>query len=864
MASSMTRLTLYALITAIEEDMRRLTDKYLPSHQKPRQVLGEHLFLKLIERVDGDASESDLTPTLEDLLGFSDLGDVYQLMRQYISDFPGDLVEQLDAYADDFVDLTKIRNRVMHARPLEFDDLSRTNDLCEKLRSKSTYWVSLAEIVSRLVKEPELVLRLTIPFENDAAGPSNNLPLPDFDETGFIGRRAIVDNVMRAVLGVYPVVTIVGEGGLGKTSLALKVAYEILEKRPDEYDALIFVSAKTSQLTDSEIVRIRGSVNSSIGLFEAATSALGGNVGSPLEDLISVLDQFKVLLIIDNLETVIDKNMNELLSRIPHGSKILITTRIRLGAYEFPVQLDPMSEAEAIQLLRVTAKIRSCSRLVQASNKVIGTFCARMRNNPLHIKWFVSAVQAGKRPEDVLADDKIFLQFCLSNVFSQVSENSRRLIRTLLALGGSYTVAELAFLTELNQSTLLSAIQELTRTNMFFATSAPTGASFETKYELSQLARAYLTRFYPVSKDEQKQMLTVKRRLVSAGEQIAFEAEINPLSASSIHCRTRSDWVVAKYLRECLLKIRVDKCDEALEIIEKAKGLAPDFSEVYRVEAWAYARSGNLSQAYDCYEKALDWAPNSAIVYFLFGGFLLRDMHDSEKANEMFERAMQLCPDRPEPRIDYARCCLYRRNFNDALKAIEQLESSAIRNEHIDMKIADLHLQYFTRYAESCFVNHEYYKCIDALEDARNFYGSINHPDRRMRDKLAKLLYVVSQLRVVLSDDLSGCQRVDVFSNWIQDLLFRASESAPVGNVRDAQYDLVLINHGVVCRLHGSGQFGFIRQDDGEEIYFRSTQINDELLRSSLAAGVRVRFDTKFDWKGRLVAVNVRGDTGFR
>ncbi|MFC5435422.1 tetratricopeptide repeat protein [Rhodanobacter umsongensis] len=856
----MTRLTLYALISSIEEDLRRLADKYLPNQQKPRQILGEHLFLKLIERVDGDASESELTPTLEDLLAFSDLGDVYQLMRSYLSDFPSDLVDQLDNFSDDFVDLIKIRNRVMHARPLEFDDLSRTNDLCEKLKSKSSYWVSLNEIIGRLSNEPELVLRLSIPFENDAIGPSNNLPMPDFDETGFIGRRVIVDNVIRAVLGVYPVVTLVGEGGLGKTSLALKVAYEILEKKPDEYDALIFVSAKTSQLTDSEIIRIRGSVNSSIGLFEVAAGALGGNAGNPLEDLISVLSQFRVLLIIDNLETVIDKNMNELLSRIPQGSKILITTRIRLGAYEFPVQLDPMSDAEAIQLLRVTAKIRSCSRLVQASNKVIGGFCTRMRNNPLHIKWFVSAVQAGKRPEEVLADEKLFLQFCLSNVFSQVGENSRRLVRTLLALGGSYTVAELAFLTELDQSTLLSAIQELTRTNMFFATSAPTGASYETKYELSQLARAYLARFYPVSKEEQKQMLTVKRRLVSAGEQIASEAQTNPLSASSIHCRTRSDWVIAKYLRESLSKIRIDKCDEALEIIETAKGLAPDFSEVYRVEAWAYARSGNLSQAYDCYEKALEWAPDSAIVYYLFGGFLLRDMHDTEKANEMFERAMQLCPERPEPMIDYARCCLFRRNFVDAMSAIEKLEVGAIRNEHIDMKIADIHLQYFTRYAESCFVNHEYYKCLEALEGSREFYDSISHPDRRMRDRLAKLLYIVAQLKLALGNDVDGCQRVDSFSSWIQGLLFKDSGQPPLASSSDSQYDLALVNHGAICRLHGSGQFGFIRQDDGDEIYFRLSQVSDERLLTSFAVGVRVKFDTKFDWKGRLVAVNVKSE----
>lgn len=855
MAAGMTRLTLYALITAIEEDLRKTANIYLPSSEGLRPIFGDMLFEKLIERMDVDVAGDDSSLKLEELLDYSDLGDIYQLIRQYIANLPADLVTQFDNCKTGFTNLIGIRNRVMHARPLEFDDLAQTTELCEKLKALPAHWPALSEVMDRMVVEPELVLKLTIPFERDLGGPSNNLPLPDFDETGFIGRRSTVDNVMRALNGVYPVVTIVGEGGLGKTSLALKVAYEVLDKYPSSYDAIIFVTAKTSQLTNTEILRIKGSINTSIGLFEVAASALGGQGSDPLEDLINVLSEFKVLLIIDNLETVIDGHMHALLSRIPHGSKILITTRIRLGAYEFPVQLEPMSELEGVQLLRATAKVRGCGRLVAASNKTLAGFCSRMRNNPLHIKWFVSAVQAGQRPEKVLADEKIFLQFCLSNVFSQIGDNSRRLVRTLLTLGGSYTVAELAFLTGMEHSTLLSAIQELTRTNMFFATSSPLGASFETKYELSQLARAYLSRFYPVNKEEQAQMLKIKQRLVSAGEQMMSETRTNPLSASNIHCRNRSDWVTAKGLREALSKIKLDQIDDAIALIETAKELAPDFSEVYRVEAWALARSGNLSLAYDSYEKAIALAPDLGITYHLFGGFLLRDMHDSESAADMFEKAAGICPERPEPKIDLARCRLYKRDFPAVKNLLDELESMPALGEYLERKIADLHLQYFTRYAETCFNGHEYGNCIDSLMSARTFYEGIRHPDRKMRDRLVKVMYFLSSLKSYLLGDVDRTMQVDDFSKWLREVLFK--DGALVSSVNTLQRDLELINCGYVRRLHSSGAFGFIEQDNGDEIYFRMNQLSGGLASTEIHVGVRVKFDVQFDWKGRLVAMNI-------
>lgn len=852
MAANITRLSLYALISAIEEDLRAALSTFLPDADNPTSVLGESLFRKLADRAESETSQDGAATPLAQLLIFADYGDTLQLANIHKNNLPEGLVQQLRTLDRETTELIGTRNRVMHSRPLDYDDLAKTTELCERLVVEPANWPNLADIMKRMSAEPDLVLKLAIPFEQDTSKVSHNLPLPDFDETGFIGRRTIANNLKKALLGVYPVVTIVGEGGLGKTSLALKVAYELLDQQKTIFDAIIFVSAKTQKLTDKEIERIKGAINSSVGLIESAAKALGGNDSRSLDDLIDLMGQFKVLLIVDNLETVLDDNIKELMERLPPGSKILITTRIRMGAFEYPIQLEPLSPTEATQLLRATARIRGCGRLVAMPDTKLLEYCKRMRNSPLHIKWFVSAVQSGQRPEAVLADEKLFLQFCLSNVFNVISEDGRKLVRTLLSLGGSYTVAELSFLTSLDQTALLRAIGELTRTNMFFAVSAPTETSFETKYELSQLARAYLSRFYPVNKEEQQKLLLHKQKLVSAGEKLRSETEKNPLLASSIQCRTRSDWVIAKYLREALNLIRSDSFEDAFKLIDEAKDLAPDFSEVHRIEAFAFARSGNITSAYDSYERALEFAPNSAVTRLLFGGFLLRDVHDSEAAMEQFKIASDLCPDRPEPKIEFVRSCLFLRKFEEAEAMITQLEALPATDELQAKKIVDVHLQLLTRKADAYATTHEPNKALEELRRVREFYLAIPEPDHKMVQRLLKLRGTALQVRGAFFGNPEKSSQIGEMLNWIEGI----SDSRNVkSDPTQFTAALPLKNHGTIRSIHHTGKFGFITQDTGEDIFFHVNRIRCN--RAELSIGRRVAFEPSIDWRGRVLADNV-------
>ena len=282
-------------------------------------------------------------------------------------------------------------------------------------------------MTDRLANDPSHVLSLTINLISDIDGaPQNNLPVPDFDETGFFGRRAQLDRIKKAIKGAYPVVSILGDGGIGKTSLALKVAYELLDDPKQQFDTLVWVTAKATVLTVNEIRRISDAVQDSLGLFAMAARELGGDpeAEDPTAELLSYLETFKVLLFLDNMETVLDQRLRDFLLELPLGSKVVITSRIGLGI-ENPVQLAPLTEDESANLLRAVARIRQVPFLQELPQETILELAKAMSGHPAYINWFVSVFKRGNGQKSFSRTTLSFLTSAC-RTFTNTSTRRRR------------------------------------------------------------------------------------------------------------------------------------------------------------------------------------------------------------------------------------------------------------------------------------------------------------------------------------------------------------------------------------------------------------------------------------------------------
>lgn len=851
MSYSVTRLTLYAILSSIEFDLRDLVKTNLDVSLDPRKILGEDLYAKAYKRALSDLIDvSDLS--FDICINYLDFADTFRLLNSRSSDVSNNIIniiKKLTPYLDR---LLPIRNRVMHSRPLDYEDFPTTLDTSKTLINEyPDLWNNLAETLDRLSTEPSFVLDLEIPrYLTEGSSDNHNLPIPDFDETGFIGREDLVKALINRIFGPYPVVSIIGEGGVGKTALALKVAYSILDYPNCPFDAIVWSTSKTMLLTPTEIVKIEGAILDSMGLLSNITEQLAGErFKDRIEELHQYLEKFRILLILDNLETVLDDRIRWFLEQLPEGSKILITSRIGLGAYEFPIKLKPLEEAEAISLLRALAKMRGVSKLTQTDNKVLSKYCQKMQNNPGFIKWFVSAVQTGLRPEEVLDKRDLFLEFCMSNVYEYLSPTSKQVVGSMLCVPGKRSQAELAFLNELEVVALQRALQQLLTTNMIIMNSIPTGSSYTSHYDLADLARDYLQKHHSPTPQFYQQITRQRKRLVALEEKARSDQRTKPYSPYSILVRSQSDFVVARYLQSALYRLSERRFSDAEKEVLQARSLAPEYFEVHRVDAWVKVSQRNITAARTAYEAAIELEPNHAPLLFWYGNFLMRYLDDVTGALSCFSKAYKI-DSSFEVAFELARANLFTKNYAEVEWLLNEILQQLTISHVMKKKAYDLYLQIYMRQADDCAIAGDISKAVDFLFKMRDQFNNtpIQFIDTHLRDRLRKTLRLLGDMQKVCSDEnlLEGIFNIE---DWILNIINNRTPSESSFGQRET---------GRIERLPEGQQYGFIRIDEsGEQIFFHKNTMYDSTEWLTINIGDKVIFSIGDNDKG-LCAIGVR------
>lgn len=645
MSYSATRLTCFALISALEEDTRLHVEEAV-GDLEPLDIFTKDEYEKVVDRCSRERI-SGAQLSMGTLIQFIDYADGIQLLNRFSDNVDADLKEELPRLTQAISKITPIRNRVAHTRPMEIEDLPTVLDFCRSLRTNGNkeLWPNVGMAIEKISKNPSYVLSLNINLKGDPdPGPMHNLPIPDFDETGFFGRKKQVERIKRIVKGAYPVVSVLGDGGIGKTAIALKIAYDLLDDPNANFDAIVWVTAKSERLTTSEVVRISGAIEDSLGLFASAAESLAGSFeGDPIDEVLSYLASFKVLLILDNLETVLDARLREFLLEIPLGSKVIITSRIGVGV-ENPVNLGPLTDDEAERLLYVLARTREVDALKALDRDGMSRISKAMLGRPAYIKWFVSGVQAGKRPEELLRDNGLFLDYCMSNVHKFLRAGAQTVLKCMQVLPGVRTQSEIAFLCEFNADQTQAAILELLTTNFVHMRTQSGSREVETTYELTEFGRTYLEKQHPVSSDDRKRFQSNNQRLIALGRSLRDENSASPYDPGTLDV-SAGEFGAARVLRSAGRKAEIRKFDQALQDCAEARRLSPNYFETWRVEAQIYAQSGDYSSARNAFDRAIELAPDSSSLNYFFGSFLVDENIDLDSGLSFLRKAARKDPD---------------------------------------------------------------------------------------------------------------------------------------------------------------------------------------------------------------------------
>jgi cold shock CspA family protein/tetratricopeptide (TPR) repeat protein len=554
-----------------------------------------------------------------------------------------------------------------------------------------------------------------------------------------------------------------------------------------------------------------------------------------MEELLTYLREFRVLLILDNLETVLDDRIRELLERLPVGSKILITSRIGIGAFEYPVKLKPMDKGEAILLLRSLANARGVEHLVKTSNKQLEAYCARLQHNPGFIKWFVAAVQSGTTPEAVLAHPDIFLDFCMSNVYGHLDDQSRTVLRSLVLAPEGCSQGELAYVNDLTPLEIKKSLQHLLATNMVSMTSTPRGNSYATEFGVSELARMYLQKHHPVEGVEYASILSKSRQLTSLRETLHHESTRDPYSAYNITPRSDHDLIIIKYLRDALQASRIKDYVTADANVQKAKDLSPDYWEVHRVEAWLLAKQGKIPGARAAYEAAIELAPDYAPLRFWYSSLLLR-IDETELALRQLREAQRLDPTSAAIQIELSRIQLYFGHFDEVRATLDPLLTRTDTSERNQRKTWDLYLQAYRREADSQLASQEPAKALGSLVQFRQAYQACPPGliDRLMVSRLEQARGNIEQCLRMLTDS-KVLDTANDLKDWLDCEVHRppaAEAGIPIG----------VASSGRIMAIIPKGKYGFIDTGDRRRLFFHCHHLVNSGDWSRLTIGQMVTF----------------------
>jgi predicted ATPase/DNA-binding winged helix-turn-helix (wHTH) protein len=242
----------------------------------------------------------------------------------------------------------------------------------------------------------------TLAIQDVSLAPHRGAPIPSA-ASRTIGREHIITEVA-SQLESQRLVTIVGPGGIGKTTVALGVA-ERLAKQFD--DGVYFVDL--APLSDSTLVE------STLAIALGITCA----PSNPLQDLIEFLRRKRVLIVLDNCEHVVASTATlvEQILNTTSNARFLATSRERLRAnnewvYRLP-QLEvpgkdvPLSIRDALRFSAIelfVERATACTDgFVFCDNDVAGVaqICRRLDGIPLAIE--LAAANVGTLGVDVLA-----------------------------------------------------------------------------------------------------------------------------------------------------------------------------------------------------------------------------------------------------------------------------------------------------------------------------------------------------------------------------------------------------------------------------------------------------------------------------
>ncbi len=421
-----------------------------------------------------------------------------------------------------------------------------------------------------------------------------------------------------------------GDGGYGKTTLVLEMLNLLLESQFDFEkplpEIISYHTAKMTKWTESGITHFKGvtpvmdeCIRELMRFFFPILSHEWYNVSGRaiIDKAVGVLKSKKynrddILLVLDNTETLATtpeevkelgaffKSVGKLIGRI------IITSRRREFIEATPILVEGLSENESVNLTNRLAKEYNAGPVIQAGEATLKKVSNQLMRKPLLLEGLVKYI----------ARSNASIDSALTNVFKKSNEELLEFLYedawariTILQKNVFFVLINLTC--PLNQVSVSQACTEvgiqhtdfqngLTETH--FAVSTDYGRTYT--IEFVDLANRFFLQEFGKIKQEDKNRL----------KKIADSVDAYVISRAKIEEEYRSDRV------------------------------AEAFRSEYAKSAKIYTDKGNIKEAIEMYQLAIEDDPLNSALYDRFAWLLFNKAEKLDGAKSMAEKAVELDP----------------------------------------------------------------------------------------------------------------------------------------------------------------------------------------------------------------------------
>lgn len=343
----------------------------------------------------------------------------------------------------------------------------------------------------------------------------DNLPAPTYSQ--FVMRAAPYAAVLEGLGQRSAVVVVVSLGGMGKTSLAREIAAKCLRNHQQHaaeavphFDAAVWISGKDRP----------DLMNLAVALDEIAhTLGYPGitqfEMGRKQREVEQVLKRRRVLLVVDNFETVTDVVLLQWLLRLPEPSKALVTTREYRSEFQqgaWLIELGGMSEPEAEQL--ITERMRQLNLKLTPGDDARQQLIVATGGNPKAIEMLLGLVKSTGQPlaqvvANLLTSSADLLADLFATSWQLLHQDAHYVLLTMTLFPASVDTLVLAHVAGVEEQSFFQAIQQLVELALLDTEQSMTG--WQTEQHVRRILHPLTRRFLETRQIEYTAFLDAAR-----------------------------------------------------------------------------------------------------------------------------------------------------------------------------------------------------------------------------------------------------------------------------------------------------------------------------------------------------------------